>query len=475
MKLYANEKKELEIGAVVKFASISDPDTVNTDITSLEEHVKAYNSLNTVYNQVASEEFSFIDKGNYILYNEYITSITSRLGVKPVIISQEAIDTIPTIALNHHISLEGFIKDMWDKIKGLFSKIYESIKTFFTKYFTRLGRLKNKLNNLKEVLNETDKDISTLNLDSVPSSLASKYPVNGDISLNTIETIFNNVSSVGNILKKINEDAINLAKKEIMDKDFVSKIKNLKDLAKDSKDKIDENNKGKKFALPFTEQSKKNSEINKDNKTLKETANNAESQAKKEEGKAVSIGDDSSNAGVEFDDTKFLAAQKEFESLITSISNELNKLKNKPLINGKTITSVKVDKESGIDLETDTNKETPTEIRLGGKGELLKLIDNTIKLVESVESVSKNYGEINDTVMKNMDTVDKLIKDIDAINMDSLGKYKTVLSNKVKERLNLLKTFFTNYNKVNKSLFEIVLDTADGSVEYAVLSLKYFG
>ena len=54
------------------------------------------------------------------------------------------------------MALEGFIGDMWNKIKEIFRKIYDSIKEFFKKYFTRLGRLKNKISNLIEVLGEEE-------------------------------------------------------------------------------------------------------------------------------------------------------------------------------------------------------------------------------------------------------------------------------------------------------------------------------
>ena len=85
------------------------------------------------------------------------------------------------------------------------------------------------------------------------------------------------------------------------------------------------------------------------------------------------------------------------------------------------------------------------------------------------------YNQNGYTIMKNLDTVDKLIKDIDGSNVASLGKYKSVLQNKVKERLKLMQSFFSTYNKVNKNLFTIVMDTLDGNVEYTMVCLKNFG
>ncbi|NTW90406.1 MAG: hypothetical protein HGA35_00385 [Erysipelotrichaceae bacterium] len=74
-----------------------------------------------------------------------------------------------------------------------------------------------------------------------------------------------------------------------------------------------------------------------------------------------------------------------------------------------------------------------------------------------------------------MNKVDKLISDINKIPEDSLGKYKKLLNNKIKVRLNLAKTFFNNYNKICKNMLEMSMDTGDGVVEYSVLSLKNFG
>jgi len=476
MKLYETEKEKVEIGAIVNSTNTpslpSEEYNLDKDIVTLEKHVDAFNSLNTVYDQVATEQFSFIDKGNYILYNEYIKSLTSNLGLKHVpVISQEAIDTLPTVAINHHISLEGFIKDMWEKVKGLFNKIATAIKEFFAKYFTRVGRLKNKLKNLSEVLKETDKDIATVSLDTVPTGIATKYPVNGTINLATIQETFKNIAIMGTILKNINNESIALAKKDILDKDFVGKVKSLKDLARNSKEKIDQNN----AAKGWNPLSKKNRELRKDNKNLSEVAKDAEKEAKNEKAKVDEVTSDPANANIEFDDTEFNAAKKEFENLIAAINLDLGKLKNKPLVGGKTITSVRVDKDSGLELETEENKESPDGIHLSSKSDLIKLIDDTIKLITEVESLSKAYGQINDTIMKSMDTVDKIIKDIDAVKLEELGKYKTILTNKVKERLSLLKTFFTNYNKICKSLFTMVVDAAEGNCEYTVLCLKYFG
>lgn len=479
MKLYDGVKEPATLSALESFQKTEPNILVNIDqeFLSLENHSRAYLSLSTVYDQVSTESFSFIDKGNYILYNEYIKTITANLDIKPVTISQEAINTLPTVAINHHISLEGFIADMWAKIKALFAKIYDSIKQFFTSYFTRLGRLKKKLSNLQEVLKETDKDIKTLTLDSVPGSLASKYPVNGTVNLSLIQETFDNISIVSAILNSVNQLATNLAKKEIIGRDFVSEIKNLKDLSARSKEQIKENDKNKTTGLKslYGKGKENNKQLNEDNKSLKEISEGAAKEADDKESAVVDIGNDSANASVDEDDKAFAAAKKEFQQMLVEIEKEFNKLKGKTLVNGMVITAIKVDENSGIELEKEESKDKPDTLTLAGRDELTSLINDTIKLVESVEKQASSYGTINDTIMKSLDNIDKIMKDIDGINMESLGKYKTVLNKKVRQRLGLMKTFFNTYNRVCKSLFTLVLDHAEGNSLYAVTSLKYFG
>lgn len=456
----------------------SEPDTFEEDTQVLHLHTQAYNSLSIVHEQVVQESFSFIDKGNYVLYNEYIKSVTQGLGFKQApVISQEAINTLPTVALNHHLALEGLIGTMWEKIKALFSKIYESIKKFFAGFFTRLGRLKKKLENLLSVLKQTNSDLKTVNLDKVPGDLASKFPVNGHISINVVNETFKNISVVGNILTEVNTKAKALASKDILDKSFVAKVKSLKDLSRVSKDQIktNEDSKTKGLKSLYGKGKQNNKDLDTENKSLKKLAKDTDTEINKEEGNVKEVVNDPSNANLEFDEKGFVAAKKEFNELLKSVEASFGKLVGKTLVGGKTITKVEVKEDSGINIESEENKETPNEVVLASSSELIKLLSDTLKLIENTEKLSNNYGEINDTIMKNNDTVDKLIKDIDAIDVQNLGKYKTILTTKVRERLTLMKTFFNNYNKINKNLFTLVVECAEGNVSYAVTSLKYFG
>lgn len=456
------------------------------DTASLDAHVNAYCSLTNVYDQVAAESFNFIDKGNYVLYNEYITAITANLNVGRVVtISQESIETLPGVVLNHHIALEGLIADIWTKIKAIFNKIYEAVKGFFAKYFTRVGNIKRKLENLKEVLGETTSDIKTLHHDNVPSDLASKYPINGPLTLDVVRSTFSNVAAVGDILNTVNTKATAFAKKDVLDANFVAKVKSLKDLAASSKegakgvqDKLDSRGTMEKIkgVIPGTNANKDAKEMKGEKKNLEQVAKDSEKEAAKTEGEAIDTGNSEYRKSMDIDDTQFNAAKKEFQSFMADIETQFAKMKGKPLVNGQVITKVEVKGDEGINIDLDTNKDgPPASLSLGSRSELQKLVADSLKLVTEVEKLAKNYGQINDTIMKTINDVDKIIKDIDAIKMENLGKYKTVLMKKVKERLSLMKSFFTNYNKINKNLFGLVLDACEGNIAYAVTSLKYFG
>ena len=477
MKLFNVPHQETIVSSLESRVHVlpDEPDTFNQDTKALDNHVTAYQSLSVVCEQVSAESYSFIDKNNYVLYNEYIKAITSSLGVKsPPVVSQEAIQILPTVALNHHLSLEGFIGDMWEKIKALFGKIYDAVKKFFTNIFTRMGRLKTKLQNLEKVLSTNEKTLQKVTLENVPGGLASKYPVSGMISLEVVESTYASVASLGEVLTSVNKIATSLAKKEVLDKAFVAKIKSLRATKASVSQEIEDNKASKDGLLKsVTNLGSKNRAINKDNKKLKEIGKEIDKEEKAEVKSATDIGE--SNGDLDIDDAGFNAAKKEFADMLAQIETKFSSMVNKPLISGKVIKSIKISEDSGVDVEIDTDKETPDSVSLGDNASLLSLVKLSIKTIADVEAATKNYSEVNDTIMKSLDTVDKLIKDIDAANIQELGKYKTVLTKKIRERLNLMKNFFNNYNKVNKELMTMVIDATEGNVEYCVQSLKYFG
>lgn len=452
-------------------------EVVDSDIEALENHVDAYVSVSNVYEEVSSEAFNFIDKKNYTLFNEYMNVISKNLGIKNVpVVSTEAVAILPTVALNHHIALEGFIGDMWEKVKALFTKIYNGIKEFFKKHFTRIGSLKKKLNNLKEVLTETDKDLKQLNLEKIPSAIASKFPYSGQVD----ETVVVKATEICGLaiaaLEVTNKEATKLATRDILSKDFVAKVKTLKEQIAANSDKIAENDSKKVGGLAGLRKEGRatNAELNKENKSLSEM--NKDNKEELDDAQSTLNSAIDANSSSIFDDKEFVTAKKEMATYVKRVEEAFSKLAKKPIPGGKIISEVKVTNEDGISLEFETNKDTPDSVALGGKNGLLKLVNAAISNLETMEKATDNYTKVNDTIMENLNAVDKLIAELDKVSgNEAYAKYKKILQNKVKERLKLMQTFFTNYNKVNKTLIGVVADTCDGVVAYSVASLKHFG
>ena len=478
MKLYSkHDEPKIKVSIESKTPNLNIE--LDKDIMSLEQHIKAFNSLIIVEEQIASENFNFIDKGNYVLYNEYINTVTRNLGIKNIpVITQESLNTLSTTALNHHIAIEGFISEMWKKIKEIFVKINSSIKEFFKTYFTRLEKLKKKLKNLSEVLVDTDKDLSKTNLDNVPSGLANKFPVNGSIDSKIVIEVLTNTKVLIDSMNEINKKANEFINKDVLDKNFIANINKLKQDIISSNVQIQANSEDKKEGTIFKEakfgkDGERNKEIDNTNSSLAADAKEKANQVSQAENKVSNITNKEIN--LDSDDEKAEEARKDFDEFVKTLVSTLDKVKGKSLIKGKNIKEVSGSKEEGLNIETEDIVNEPSNVILDSKGTLLKIVKDSITLIDNCAKLTEEYGKVNDTVMKKLDDVDKLILDLDKTDDAKLGKYKKLLNTKVKVRLNLVKTFFNNYNKVSKNIFGMALDTADGVVEYTVLSLKHFG
>ena len=480
MKLFnsSNQPKAL---AHIQDADVSTEDIdIDEDLVELNKHTHAYISISKVQDSIASENYSLINKHNYTLYNEYITNITKNLNLPNVpTVTLEDINNYPSVVVNRHLALEGFIRNIWEKIKLLFKKIYESIKNFFARHFIKFVKIKTKLENLSKVLKDTDKDIATMSLESIPSGLASKYPVSGSVTFSVVDNVVDSSRMLNSSLIVINRLATGLAKKEILDKEFITKINKLKSTAAATDSKLAENEAqkrpGKLRQLIDSDAGNKADRLDSEKNTLTQIKEQTKRELEGSEKEISDITSKSEHEDVETTDANFESIRKEFEEFSKVVEAEFNKVKGKMLINGKKIKEVKANPEQGLEIEFDDEKETPGDIRLSDKSSLIKLVDKNLAIMIDAEKVTKNYTEINDTIYKSLDSVDSIIKTLDNIPDANLGKYKNILNKKVKERLNMLKKFFSDYNKINKNLFELIVDTGEGTVQYTVLCLKYFG
>ena len=450
------EVEELES---IKAMSASD---IDASFESLDKQVYAYGSLSNVYSSLSQEDFSLADNKNQVLFNEFIKNITTNLGVSGEnYVATESIVNTPYEAKHHTLALEGFISKIWEGIKNMFRKIGEAMSAFFRKHFTSLGITKKRIENNIKVLEKTEKDIKQLDLEKMPGKLLSVFPVSGTVSESVLEKGMKDAGLITKALHVINTEGSKIAKMEVLDKDFVASIKALKDTAKS---KMSE---GKDKGLFKGRADRKDSkrldkEADTKIKSMKEVADdNADVDLSGEEG----------DEGVE-------KAKRELADFYKKIQESLSKLVDLPLPGKSIITEVKVDEEDGIVIETEVNKNEVDAVSLGSKSSLLGINRECLKLISEIEKNSDNYTGINNQISKSMDTVDKLIKDLSRVE-DSMGpdakKYKSVLEKKVKVRLNLLKNFFKNYNKLNKTLLTHIVSVGDGVVLYTTVSLKYFG
>lgn len=479
MKLFT-EEKVVALESVKKFVSDKEENStdLDKDLVSLEKYVDAYVSLGTVHSAVAEESFNFVDKKNHVLYNEYIKTVTKNLGLENVpVVSTEALENLPGLVVNQNLALEGFLGSMWDKVKTLFKNIYENVKTFFVKHFTRMGSLKKKLENLKTVLGETDKDIKELNLDKVPSPISKAFPFEGVVNEDTVAKSLDIVKGVINVLSVTNKDAVKLAGKDVLDRDFVATVKGLKDQVAANKDKIADNegNKTKGIKSLYGEGKTNNKAIDSENKTLAQINAEKSSEINNKEENLRDTVNTRENMSAVFDDKDFETAKREMTNYYNEIAKAFKTIEGKPIPGGKVLIETKVS-EDGIELEFEENKDTPNGVSLGSKESIIKMVDTMLASIEELEKVTDGYSKVNDAIMKNVDTVDSLMKELDKVTGNTdYQAYKSILEKKVRERLKYMQKFFTGYNKISKNLIDVVASVGDGVVAYGVSSLKNFG
>lgn len=448
-----------------------------SDFTSLENFVQGYCSVGRVYDSVATESLLFIDSKNHVLYNEYVAAISHKLGVKPPksrVVSTEDFETRSVVAVNSQIALEGWMGDMWKKIKGFFSRIYEKIKAFFKRYFTRLGRAKGGLENIIGVLKETDKSLKTPLLENYTGSVLEKFKGTKALNASYVKQVTENVVNLNATIGEINKAATDLANKHLVPSGFITNIKKMKDLAKNAsaaqKD-VDENKPGVLKSIVNKDARAERSEAGKTSETLSQTAKDASKKAEEGERKVAAagageVGSEEGNAEV---------ASREFGVFSNKVHETLSKFINKPLIAGKTFTKVEVAESLELEIDMATNDDKPESVTLGDKTQLSNIAKSCLDMITAMEKDIQEYGKINDTIMSKLSSIDGIIAEIDKEDPEKFGKYKKLINEQVRTRLQLMQKFFSNYNKLGKNIFDIGIETCEAVTAYSVLSLKHFG
>ncbi|MDD2819445.1 MAG: hypothetical protein PHN51_11715 [Candidatus Nanopelagicales bacterium] len=452
--------------------------SLDTDFEELRLSVKAYCSTAVIMDAIAAESYFFVRPDNRALVNAYTALLGETCKVPvPAQIAEEAFQTEHVTSVNAQFALEGWMGDIWQKIKNFFKKIYDTVAAFLTKHFTRLGIVKKRLQNIKTVLSETDKEIDPagMNEEEVTSGFQKKYVGHNEVNTATVGESIANMKQWMAAFVAINTEATQLSKSGLVGPGFISHIKALKEKAKSAGVAIDANNaeKGKIGALKgtFTKEGRaQKADIKESNKTLSDIQKDATKQA----ADADSTVDQKALADAGTEDANAAKVEAEFKQFMEKVSGHLMKVQGKVMINGFRLKEVTIDESKGVQVVMEDATETPGKLTLGGKIPLTSMCNDAIEIIEMAENSVKNYSAVNDEIMKQLKNVDALIADIDKVDPAKYGKYRNVLSQQVQKRLKMLQAFFQNYNQVGKNVYTHALETGEGYVEYATLSLKHF-
>ena len=447
--------------------------SVETLFAQLDNHLRGYESVQTVYAHVACESLTFVDTKNVVLFNEYMRVLGENLGVPAKSVDITCLESQHLASVNCELSLEGWLKDMWTKIKGFFSKIFNSIKEFMKKYFTRLGRLKNKLSNIKTVAGESGKGMGAARLENLPSGLASKFKGFGDITETEVSKVVKTARDAMNEIKTISNTTRTVASNGVVSREFISEIKRLKEVALAATKQISDN-KAQKSELGVFKDRKERKEINNENKTLAQTAKDA--QAKSDVMDDTIVGAGVTDGGGS-DESQQAAGQEAFKEYLKSVTTILEKYVNVKMVGGKTITKVSVNNDNELEVEfdeSDGDNEPAKAASLTNSEGVSKLAGDALDMIKDAESQSDTYVKTNDEIMKLLSTIDGLVADIDRNEPERYGKYRQVLDKQIRTRLNMMKVLFRSYNQVSRNFFEVGMNTGDAVVDYCVVCMKNF-
>lgn len=438
--------------------------------------VEGYCSAGALYDSVASESYTLVDHKNKNLYNAYATLLAEKMGVSmPALkaVSTESLNSDGSITVNSEIALEGWIGTLWEKIKGLFTKTYQAVQSFFKKHFVRLGKTKKALLNLQSVLEKTQKDFTNADTTAYSGGLYKRYAGYGNVNASSVKTSLANVGRLNASIGAVNKSAEVMAKTHMVDKDFFTKIKSLRDQAADNdsaKQDIDENTPGKMAALVSSDKRKDRSAKKDESKTLGEISQAAKGEAASMDGEVSNLGSNDEGGA----DENMTQAKKQMAGFLEEVKKALDVGLNTNLISGMQIKKVTITEALELEVETGVDENDAATMVLAAKSDLLLMIKSALALLEKTEAGLTQYGEINDVVMKNLSTVDSLVKDIDKIDPEKYGQYKKLINEQVRERLQMMRRFFSAYNKVGKNILDLSMDAAEGVVEYGVLSVKHY-
>lgn len=485
-KLFSKEdfKEDFEVGQIVRYENIED-ESLNA---LAEENIKlnnAYIHLTALKETIEESNYNFVTESNYKEINKYIDSICKNIGYEStnIRISTEDLNNLKLEQEIKVISLEGFLSNLWEKIKSIFNKVFEKIKEFFKRYFTRHGRIKGKLNNIIEALNESNvTGLSKGVVENVPSKL-NKYFMNDNNALTVadIELLLNNTFEISNSLSDIVAKLDEVSKVPILTSEELASIKKMKEEIAKNKETIDTKEKAKDKLedelgvigkIPGFKKNEKETinSIKSEIENLKKDSEEKEKDIEKKESvvsSALKVDEETGNAKL----------QEEINKLKDSLEKLGKSLDGKKIVNGKVIklkNEVKEDEVEIIEVDDLEKSETITSVALANKNIILKLAKNALDSLNKSESVLDKFVKLQDNVIKNIDDIDKSIKMLDTNEDVKYNKYKSYLTNFVRPRLLVYKNVVLYCSKLVNTFKTSELDACDGVIEYSVLCMKHF-
>ena len=417
------------------------------EILGVEEHQEELNELQThltgfthaaiIHNTVVKDNYNSISIEDYKIFNNHIKDIANNLNIsldKTPMLSMESLDNMSVTVLNRHFSMEGFMQDLWGKIKEAFSKVHESLKKFAKEHLTSLGRLKSSLTNLKAAL---DKPIELKdNSERKPAGkIKSVFKVNDTVTSTVVLQVTQESNKLIETSKIISRMAIETSKTDILDKAGIEKFASLKKEASSHN---------------TPEEQKPNNESDKIPDKISETDTGG------------------STTDNEADDDKI------FKEFMTGTTKILLKHKDKPIGNGKKIVNVTTD-GAKITIETEIDSTAVTKMVPGEKSDLVNILGICLKMIASCEADMKNLSTINDNFSNGLGKLKDAINTLDAKEHANLNKYINTVNKELNNRFVHYRNFFTHYNKVVKAIHTNSVVVGQGCVAYIVESLKYYG
>ena len=199
-------------------------------------------------------------------------------------------------------------------------------------------------------------------------------PFNEDINKENINEILTNVENLINSISEIKTLALNFSQRDILDKNIILDIKNLKENIesnRSTKEELEGKKDGLKGVIPGTDANKEENKNIEEITNLSDTINKQEEEIGKKEEQIEMINKKNSDIFSNEEEKDFEKAKEDFLKFLNVIKDSLEKVKDKKLPRGIFIKEVKIEDESNLEIETDNNKDTPKDIELSFKNTLL--------------------------------------------------------------------------------------------------------